>query len=349
MTQFKTLLVLIFVLFANTISAQIEKGNYSLGGDFGLSIGRQKSDFSQTTYTNAMLNPSINKFITNKWLAELTPNLISSSIKSAPDLANGQSGFNSKYNVVGLKIGSRYYFANTNKVFFFGYANASLTKGWSSYNYVNDTIYSYKTNAIRYEIGVGADIFLNSEIALEPTFSYDKTPINQNGNKNLDNSESYSFKLNFNNFINLSPKRDEKEAPQYLKKGRQILGGNIYVNNFKYSVTQPRVTQISINPKFGYFFTEKTLISTEIAWDCVLYQSKGSNNTQYLSGSVSARYFFRLNNRFSIYPEFEGRYWLNVNELPRVSDVINLKFGIGGTYFLTKNVALDARFLEYNA
>jgi hypothetical protein len=347
MTQFKTLLVFIFAVIANTIFAQIEKGNYSLGGGFGLSIGSSKSNNYQSNYKSAYFSPSINKFITNKWLIGFTPYLSNYSLEGTySGIFNQKSISKSRNGGYGLGLSSRYFLGNIKKTHFFVDASLYFGKRFSDYSYSSnsptDTSYLDKSTVFNYNLGIGANIFLNSEIALEPIFNYTKSFYSQENNANQVNLANYYFAVRLNSYINLSQKKVEKENNSYLTKGRKIVGGNVYFSSYDKANTY----FIGMNAQFGYFITNNIFFKTQVQWE------RGSANNQlrnqYLTTAVSGRYYFPINKRFSVYPEFRTSYSLSGNKISDAYDTAEVNIGIGGSYFISRYVALDANFLAYN-
>jgi hypothetical protein len=354
MTQFKTLLVLIFALFANTLFAQIEKGNYSLNGGFGLS----SSSLNQTNYRNqskgASFYPSVGKLLTKKWRLTLSPSLSAySSEGTYTSPFNNQKSISKSGNSgLGLGLSNRFYFADTKKTHYF--VDADLYIGQNKYNYAynsnnpRDTSYSEKTTAISYKLGIGADVFLNPEVALETSLIVYGRLFYQVNDENKAYSNSFSLNVGLNNFINLGQQKEENEPIKYLKKGRKIIGGRFNLDSYKYNSTKINVLNLGFSPQMGYFITDKILFRAQLVFDRTFSLDKTRDNYQNLTTAFSARYYLPVNKRFSVYPEFKSAYSISGSKSSDLSDWVDLGFGFGGSYFLSKNVALDGKFIGFD-
>lgn len=61
------------MLLALPVFAQLQKGNYSFGGDAHLMGALEKSEYANTNALNVSLSPSVSKFLTDKWQMGVRP------------------------------------------------------------------------------------------------------------------------------------------------------------------------------------------------------------------------------------------------------------------------------------
>jgi hypothetical protein len=346
MTQFKTFLVLFFAFISLHSNAQIAKGNYSLDGNFGLNLYAQKySNYYQSNYATISLNPAINKFITKRWSIGFQPIMSFTSTKLYFNyFQNSETTSTATTQDLGLGINTRYYFAEIQNIHFFGKASFDFEK-WKT---KADSTLGLNNSQSRenYQIGIGANIFLNSEVALEPSFDYglsnSKTEF-MSGTEVQNKNSVFSFNIKMNNFVNLSFKKKEGEATQYVKKGRQIVGGEVYLSRNDYE-SSPQTAYL-INPKFSQFVTDKLLVGGEV----IAFGGFESDSYQFAFTSISGRYYFPIRKRFYIYPALKVEYYTSSDQNNNTNDNFKgyaLSGIFGGSYFLSNNIALDATFLQ---
>jgi hypothetical protein len=351
MSQFKTLLFLLCAFIAIKTNAQIAKGNYSLDGAAGIYTQIQKNDFSKTTTSNLLLNPSFGKFVTDKWLVGVAPTayFVSENTDFTGLFSTRNSTSKGTAQLAGLTVNTRYYFFGDAKVACFGTLGAGFSKRWNSYESSSTPKYSYSSNSRGFNAGFGASIFVHPEVAFEPILSY------ANSTESYDNSgvfgtnaatsvQSVSLTLKFSNFVNFSAKKDDKEQPQYVKSGRQIVGGQANITKSKYSFTSDWGTTYVVNPMFGQFVTNNFFLGAEMN----LFGFTGIND-YFLNASVSGRYYIKLSPKFYLYPDVNVAYTksldLTSSSTQKPKGVFNYGGGLGGSFFITNNVAIDARFL----
>jgi hypothetical protein len=156
----------------------------------------------------------------------------------------------------------------------------------------------------------------------------------------------FSLAVQFNNFLGLSLKNDSKETPQYIGKNRQIAGGQAHFNYYKSA--DEKSTLYRINPQFGQFITSRVLLKGEFT---ALGDADDKENSAF-NTTVAARYYLPIGKRFFMYPELSATYLTGQgnkfsvvgtfsNTLP---DMLVGGLSIGGSYFLSKNIAIDLTF-----
>jgi Outer membrane protein beta-barrel domain len=356
MMQLKTVLLSFLVSMSISAFAQIAKGNYNLAGDVGLSVNLQKSKFRQNFGGSMSINPSVSKFITDKWLVGLQPHLGASVSKSSfPQGSSPQFDVTYKSQAVGLRLNTRYYFTRVKNVHFFGRAGLDVLSNWQNAVYSNARLKG-NTTTFNYDIGLGANVFLNPEVALESTLSYtgqnigynQTDPNNQQATRSGNaKSDVLSLSISLNSFLNLSSKTEEKETPQYIRRNRQILGGQVSLN--RYSSEAGSSTYFSLSPQFSQFITSHLLLKGEVN---IFGNVDDTKNTQ-VNTRLSTRYYIPLGKRFFMYPELNAAYQTGRNSYFVISSLNELSpntftagLGFGGSYFLSENLAIDASFVQ---
>jgi single-stranded DNA-binding protein len=333
--------------------AQIQKGSYSFGGDLGLSTTMQSSKGFKYTDVNLRFNPSVSQFVTNNWLVGVQPILSFQNQKQTGP--TGQIGQFSNYEfsgpTVGLALTSRYYEPITQKLTAFAAINAGYSRTFyhqviKNFLVSGDSDVKGNIDDLTYGLGLGLSRALNNNVFLETSLSYQRIDASSTSslttNQAQINSDKWTFSLGLNNFV-VGFNAKEKETPQYVKKGRQIIGGNLQINRYSTQDNDPRGVQTSVyfNPKFGQFVGDNLLITGALNYS--RFTDNLSSTRQTLNATVSAQYFIPVNKRFFVHPQLS--YTNSIiggnNDYKNAIDL-----GIGGTYFLSKNVALTSTFLQ---
>ena len=360
-TQLKTLVVC-FILALATLPAfaQIQKGSYTLGGDVALNAYLQRGSVHNITNINMSVSPSVGKFLTDKWLVGVRP-LLATIIENGNYAQSGSASLRdaSKGNFTrfGVELSSRYYVKTTGKVQLFGFADASYARALSyAYyqSYGRDAEDAYiNGNFLNYQAGLGGNYFLKPDVAVEATLSYAhaETPYSNyfftTGQVLASNNILLNFKMN--NFIGSFLQKDKNETPQYIRRGRQVLGGSASFLRTKPDVVSAQ-TLIQINPQFSQFVTNKLRVMGEMN----VFRNLDEKAENTFTLTAAARYYIPIKNRFFLHPQLGYTY--RVEDLRRFRSngsfyptnnfkhVAELSFG--GSYFLTQNIALEATFLQ---
>ena len=171
----KHILILSFVLFVNLMSAQIDKGNWMVGGSGFLQKFESKFQSNNTTQqlssTAFQISPNIGFFVLDKFAVGglLTFNL------------NNPSGSNNSSQGYGIAPFARYYFLQTEKpINLFAQASFEYSEGKTN------TSPSTKNFSRGYAFKAGPAIYFNSSVALEVTLNYSSS-------KNSDNTKGTVF------------------------------------------------------------------------------------------------------------------------------------------------------------
>jgi hypothetical protein len=361
-TQLKTLVVCFIVALATLPAfAQIQKGSYTLGGDVGLNAYLQRGNVYNITNINASVSPSVGKFLTDKWLVGVRPLL--ATIVENGNYAQSASTLNiqetkGNFTRFGVELSSRYYVKTTGKLNAFGFANASYARALS-YNYYKPysggdiTEENINGNFLNYQAGLGANYFLKPDVAVEATLSYAHAEVPYSNlsftTGQVLASENIALNFSMNNFIGSFAKTDKEETPQYIKRGRQTLGGNA-----SFLRTKPKdlsaQTFIQVHPQFSQFVTNKLRVMGEMN----LFRNLGDKATNSLTFTAAARYYLPIKNRFFLHPQFGYTYQaenltgFRSNGIYYFTDNFKhtAELSFGGSYFLTQNIALEATFLQ---
>jgi hypothetical protein len=149
----KTLTAIAFVLIAATTSAQINKGQWLIGGDAGFESAKV-GDLDEAKYTSFMLNPNAGHFFINNFAGGLRVNLQSTKFKEDDGATTGFS----------IMPFLRYYFLPAvQRVNLF----ADAGYGFGSTNAGGE-----RESVNQYAISAGPAIFLSPNTALEFTLQY---------------------------------------------------------------------------------------------------------------------------------------------------------------------------------
>ena len=343
MTQLKALLFSLFLSCVHTtIFAQIQKGNYNFGGDVALYTSSTSSPSFDNKESKLSLSPSVGKFLTNQWFVGLQP-IFSTQTQNAKLSDSGSNViYDSDFSQTsfGLGISNRYYFNVSDKTSLFGLVSGRyahlLDKTLVKSAFLGNSQKKENYSLLTYSVGFGVDVVIKKDVFFETTLSYNASEYRGNGlNYGPDKYKDFSLNCGINHFI-LSPKKANFDDVTFIKKGRQMFGGGLSMSKTSSYLS------IVANPKFSQFLTNNLLLSGEASFQSV----KGDGASyQTITATVAARYYFPIQKRFFVYPELAYTrrqdiillYDYNKNEM---------SVGLGGNYFLSENVALEATFLQ---
>jgi opacity protein-like surface antigen len=203
-------------------------------------------------------------------------------------------------------------------------------------------------NYLNYQIGIGVNLFFNKDVAFEASLAYvhAERPFSEGFLVYANNPDGTSdILLNFkmSNFINLSSKTKEGEAPQYIRRGRQTLDVNGWYGKEQSYYTARRY---KLSAQYSYLITNRLMLKAN-------YHSENYfNDTRhpYVNVALSARYYLPMKSRFFMYPQLSIAEAVGHEPVSttRAYNYYETSFGlgIGGSYFLSDNIALDATFLQ---
>jgi len=142
--------LLILIAFSIHLSAQIQKGTVLLGGTVG--FNRISEDGEGITYAN--FSPTAGFFLTDRFA-------LGSSLDFVLVASDGESSAS-----FGLTPFARYYLNESGKSRFFGQGKIGFQTG--------DTDFFEESTAWVFGLGIGADFFLNDNVAIEAIFGYQR-------------------------------------------------------------------------------------------------------------------------------------------------------------------------------
>ncbi len=316
-------------LFSFNAHAQIEKGATSLGGSFNTAI--TKNGMS----TN--LSPSYGRFITNKIMIRGKIDFLTSRTKTP----------NYKYTNYDFSPEIRYYLNPQSTWKFFGGAAVGLrTLSVSSDIFVRGKFSNHDFHQSAY---VGFNKFLNKDIALEGTLGVNhsnvmlETPAYLISSYGLTNVYTTGLNLSINNFSSF--KSSDSNFEGLIAKGRTIIGGRLSLNtytgkgvdlNANFKSVRQRGNYAVLNAEYGKFVANGLLIGVKTNVEL-------SDNARIFGVTPYVQYYYPISTRFMVHAKAE----LNYNSTT-YSNFGAFKGGIGATYFLSRNVALDFDVLNFN-
>lgn len=140
----------------------------------------------------------------------------------------------------------------------------------------------------------------------------------------------------------------EKEKPTYgFQEGNVMLEGSFTisdsVNKDTDSGAKGKTTNYSVNPKVGYFISDKVVVGASVAFGKETLESKGAeyNDNNIYAGAFARYYFLELGNRFKTYAEVGVGFDQNkAKALDTKETGIKAGLDVGFNYFLTENLAV---------
>lgn len=325
MKKIYILSICFLTLLCNEVFSQIEKGSLLIGGQFDVNrpINEPTLDF------NLVTNPELGVFLSKKFLI---------GAQLGFDIADAENFTGGSISIVPF---TRWYFRNDEKPLKwfselrvgarFGYGDIQSGTTWGG------------------ALGVGANLFLNSQVALEGILQY------QNRNfENFDGSGDLVLGLGVRLFLNTNSD-DEADGLSILKSGKFFIGGSTASINLTQLSSTREQYGFSINPNIGYFLNEHFAIGSEfnVAYaNADLYRGSrvginpfirvypfqtDSRIQTFLNVSAGGS---RISNKFDenlpISPNIPDGYWST-----------EFKAGIGLDWFLSENAAIEGT-LQYN-
>ncbi len=188
-----SLLVLVSIIYTNSLFSQTQKGNWLIGGSGGFTTNNHKmSSFPSnegSTSTNSktsslLLNGTIGYFVKDRFAIGISPNIHLWNMKDTyanyPSLNSSSNGSS-----IGMGLFTRYYFLNNQENFnFIGEASYGFDKVTDEDTYLKKT-----------SISIGPVLFLNSNTSLDFLLNYSNSNKNYTRNKITDNSISLNIGL----------------------------------------------------------------------------------------------------------------------------------------------------------
>lgn len=335
------------ILFSQSVlTAQIEKGVTSLGGNATFENSKFTSSYATSKSNTFSISPSYGRFITDRIMVKGKLNtLLANTTIDNKGIYNDNTDYKLNTKLLSLEAETRYYFNPTAKWKFFGGISLGGTFGNSEYTtLLNNSINSHSDSKIEgfdYSVFGGVNRFLNNEIAVEATIGYSSTnngiPL---GFGYFGKTPNVGLNVSLNNFVNF--KSTNKDFEDLISKGRTIIGGNLSLNTYSYKNdnlnTRINGNYAKLDLEYGRFVMDGFLIGTKAN---IIYQK----NYQYYSINPYVQYFHRVSKRLMLHAKAEVRGAINQNN----TTYLTFKGGIGATYFLSKNVALSTDLLNFSS
>jgi len=242
--------------FAFSLSyGQIGKGSLLLGGQFGI-----VNDFApENDIFSASINPEVGFFLSDKFVL------------------GGRLGID-YYNEGDLNAGGlslapmlRYYLKNGESPWkWYTEARFGMTFGYGDLN--DDPVYALLA-------GVGGNLFLNSEVALEGILQFQDTDLENSGR-----DAGLVFNLGLQFFLSPDGKK-ENGALSILKSDRLFIGGSMANINMSEIVNDRGIFGFSLNPNAGLFLSEKWAVGSSLSISHSSNDSPSAAFRRALSGS----------------------------------------------------------------
>jgi len=199
-------LVLVFsILTTNIVNAQIQKGNWLIGGSGSFTINNSKyTVVPQNTGLNNIYNQeAVNKnfdlgcnlsyFLTDHFTIGITPNFTYNVVKDKNSLSSTST---SNETIISLGFLSRYYFLNPLN------QNFNLI-GELSYGLSNHKLMQNESGIGKYSsIFIGPTYFINKNIGLELLFGFKNDNLDYENQKTFYSNSNFSSKLGLQIYLN---------------------------------------------------------------------------------------------------------------------------------------------------
>lgn len=139
-----------------------------------------------------------------------------------------------------------------------------------------------------------------------------------------------------------------------FNEGDVILEGTLQFESTDNKVIQRKSSGFSVNPKAGYFLTDKTAVGLELGYGSNKSTNySGAEETYTLENAVGAGLFVRhymleAGQRFKFYAEAGGQYLVAGGETKTAAttikndktNIMRLGAGLGMNFFITEKIAL---------
>jgi hypothetical protein len=320
-------LVSLLMLISIFLQAQIGLNTSTLSGN--ATLGYQitnLSSFNNLKYTSAaaIFNPTYGKFVGQKTLLSVQPNALFSNYNYKNNI--GET-YTYEYKTLGMNVNLRHYL-NPNATFkFYGEANIGVSK--RTYN--SDLPGGISEQTIG-QLGAafGANYFINKTIALDAKIGYTREQ-NLSGYNYISNKLYLGIGLA--NFMHADSEKGE--GSELIEKGRKSVDGNIGLNVDDFG------TGYQVKAKYSQFIINGLMVGGSIE----AADSPFSQRFQFegFKADAMVRYYVPLTKKLFIYPEAKVSYF-NLS-----SNKFYYEFGVGASYFIKKNVALDIDIFKLGA
>jgi Outer membrane protein beta-barrel domain len=310
-------LVASLMLISIFSQAQIGLNTSTLSGNATLGYQISSANNYKFSSSAALFTASYGKFIGKKTLLTLQPDMLYTGFKSE---STQSSGFLELGNV-GLNANIRHYINPEAKFKFYGEAQFGATKHlWGQLEFTTGQLGG----------AIGANYFLNKTIALDAKVGYLRE-------RSLAGAEYKSDKfyigVGLANFMHADS--EVGEGAELIEKGRKSIDGNIGVNINEIG------TSYQLKAKYSQFISNGLMVGGSIE----AANSPFPQRFQFdgFKVDVMTRYYVPLTKKLFIYPEAKVTY----NNLS--TNKFYYELGVGMSYFIKKNVALDIDLFRLGA
>jgi hypothetical protein len=316
-------LVSLLMLISIFSQAQIGLNTSTLSGNAALGYQITNANNFKFTSTAALFTPSYGKFISKKTLLTLQPDMLYTGYKRESTQSFGSSEIGN----VGLNANIRHYINPDAKFKFYGEAHFGATKYWYPTEYGNGP---FELTTGRIGGAIGANYFLNKTIALDAKVGYLREQ-SLAGSKY--STDKFYIGVGLANFMHADSEVGEGAA--LIEKGRKSIDGNIGVNINDFG------TNYQIKAKYSQFIANGLMVGGSIE----AANEPFPQRFQFEGFKVDAmvRYYVPLTKKLFIYPEAKVSYF-NLS-----SNKFYYELGVGMSYFIKKNVALDIDIFKLGA
>jgi hypothetical protein len=311
------------MLISTFSQAQIGLNTKTLSGNATLGYQITSGNNYKVKSTNALFNPTYGKFIGKKTLLSLQSDMSYLGYSIDPPQGFGTTEIGN----VGLNANIRHYINPDAKFKFYGEAQLGATKYWYP-NRGFDGPFEYTIGRIG--AAVGANYFLNKTIALDAKVGYSRELSLAGGNFG---TNKFYIGVGLANFMHADS--EVGEGAELIEKGRKSIDGNIGVNIDNFG------TYYQLKAKYSQFIANGLMMGGSIEY------ANGSFPRRFefdgFKVDASLRYYIPLTKKLFVYTEAKVTY----NNLS--SNKFYYELGVGMSYFLKKNVALDIDLFKLGA
>ncbi len=345
---------------------QIVKNAQSFGGYTQLGYQSQLVDYAvnsstKTTQTNFDLLPRYARFLTDRLMVEARPivgfrsdNMVGrlDTSFSSPPSSNSEFRNETEVRNLGLSLGARYYLLHDTKVKLFAEGRAGLLHRNIKFSFLGRENLSGSSNVYNLGASVGSNYFISKNIAIEATANFDRVVYSKNGPK----ENVLSFDLGLRNFI-ADFKSEEGDAQKsVVAQNRFTIDGRVSYQkrlNSSNSLSSGEIFRVKVS--YAHFILRGWLLGGTYNHQSRFSNVRNNPVDTYLENRVNAfdvlasdysatiftRYYIPLGKKLFIHPHAQ----FSIGESPFIFHT-NATVSLGGSYFLTRDVAIEATLIE---
>jgi hypothetical protein len=307
--------------------AQLAKGSKTIFGEanIGYSNTALTQYFNNSFYnTNIGISPGYGSFLSD-WVY-----LSAQVIVNSNTVASSVSFDKFTKKSFGGQLGLRFYAFNTPEFNLFAELSANILTTSSTYD--------ASTDIFTPSISVGSNFLLNSTNALDFKLSYSRISDLKSNSYNGYRAGLFSLNVGLTNFIS---KEIEDGMEDLTKGGRNTINGTFsYGLVSYYGLTN---SYLIFNPDYGHFIFNNFMVGAKmnLGWE-------ESRNAR-ISIQPYVRYYVPISSKFFVYPNASLNYTNNdkFSQYYVSSYQTNYSLGMGVSYFLKRNIAIEADVFKY--